>query len=106
MITNTLLVDATNVVRFPGPKVAFEACEISAQFLKRYDAERALVVIVEAILSKNSEQLKTAMQTSATELSLAELADEIRMAANGFRSLSEAFDFAADRIEVVGAKVV
>ena len=99
-------VDTANVVQFPRRNVGFEACETSAQFLDRYDAERLLVIIVEAILRNNSEQLKAAMQTSATELSLAELADEIRMAANGFRSLSDAFDLAADRVEVVGAKAV
>ena len=99
-------VDAANVIQFPGRKVGFEACEISAEFLKRYDAERVLVVIVEALLRNDSEQLKAVMQTPPTELSMAELADEIRIAANGFRSLGDAFDLAADRIEVVDAKAV
>jgi len=87
---------------------AFDSCDIAGQILERYDAERSLVIVVEGILKKDAGQLKTAMQTVAIEqgVSLADLVDQIRSAANGFQSLGELFESAAARIEVVEADLV
>lgn len=85
----------------------FEACEIVEPFLERYDAQRLLVIVVEGILKKNADQLKTAMQAVADEegVSLTDLVIELRSAANGFQSLGELFECAAARIEVVEANL-
>lgn len=99
---------SAEVVRFPGPGFAFDACEIDAQFITRYDAERSMMIVVEGILRKNSEQLKASVQAVVSEagVSLVELAADINSAANGFRCLSELFKSAAARIEAVEAKLV
>lgn len=87
---------------------AFEACEISEPFLERYDAQRLLVNVVEGILKKNADQLKTAMQAVTGEegVSLTDLVIELRSAASGFQSLGELFECAAARIEVVEASSI
>ena len=85
----------------------FEACEIVEPFLERYDAQRLLVIVVEGILKKNADQLKTAMQAVADEegVSLTDLVIELRSAANGFQGLGELFECAAARIEVIEANL-
>ena len=86
----------------------FEACEIGEPFLERYDAQRLLVIVVEGILKKNADQLKTAMQAVADEegVSLTDLVIELRSAASGFHGLGELFECAAARIAEVEANLI
>ena len=76
---------------------------MSAKFLERYDAQRLLVVIVEAILNKNDVELAAAMQAASNTdgVSLNNLVVDIKLAADDFRSLGDLFDCAAARVEAL-----
>jgi hypothetical protein len=96
---------SSDTMPLSGPS-HFDACDLDRRFLARYDEERPMLTVVEGILNKNATELKTAMLAVMTKtgVSVTDLVVDIRTAAKGFRSLSEVFECAADRIEAVEAE--
>ena len=83
-----------------GTEIAFQS---SPQFLERYEAQRLLVAVVEAILKKDGAELAAAMQVASTAdgVSLVNLVVDLKSAADDFRSLGDLFDGAAARVEAL-----
>ena len=87
-----------------GSETAFQT---SIPFLGRYEEQRLLVAVVEAILKKDGTELAAAMQTAITAdgVSLANLVVDLKSAADDFRSLGDLFDGAAARVEALGPRL-
>jgi hypothetical protein len=98
------------VIPFPHDDFSFGAYDFQeSQISERYDRDRKLVVILEAILRMDDAALKQKVRCLPTKIEGFDLRDlifDLKAASEGFEGLSKLFECAAARLTVVNAKLV
>jgi hypothetical protein len=98
------------IIRFPHDDFNFKAYDFQASLLsERYDADRAMVAIVEKTLRMDAKTLKRKVHLLPSAIEghpVSDLIHDIKVVSESFEGLAELFACAAARLTVIDAKLV